>query len=178
MNNKTKGVIAGIAGLALLGGGTTFALWSDSDTISGATITNGQLSVTATGSMSWQDVSDATAPVDITSIGDFRMVPGDTLKGSQGLDIALEGDNLTATLNVTQAQSAAELPTGVDVTYALVDGEGDEVASERLGESLTVELSGEHSGSYDVVVTVAFDENAEGSQELASQLENLVVSLG
>ena len=29
MKNKTKGVIAGLAGLALLSGGATFALWTD-----------------------------------------------------------------------------------------------------------------------------------------------------
>ena len=173
MNNKTKGVIAGIAGLALLGGGTTFALWSDSDTISGATITNGQLSVTATGSMSWQDVSDATAPVDITSIGDFRMVPGDSLQGSQSLDVVVEGNNLVADLLVDTA--AATVPADVEVTYDVLRGSTVLASDVALGTDTP--LTDVASGTYTVVVNVDFDYDAEGSMEDTTALQDITVSL-
>jgi len=173
MNNKTKGVIAGIAGLALLGGGTTFALWSDSDTISGATITNGKLSVTATGSMSWQDVSDAAAPVDITSIGDFRMVPGDSLQGSQSLDVVVEGNNLVADLLVDTA--AATVPADVEVTYDVLRGSTVLASDVALGTDTP--LTDVASGTYTVVVNVDFDYDAEGSMEDTTALQDITVSL-
>lgn len=173
MNSKTKGVIAGIAGLALLGGGTTFALWSDSDTISGATITNGQLSVTATGSMSWQDVSDATAPVDITSIGDFRMVPGDSLQGSQSLDVVVEGNNLVADLLVDTA--AATVPADVEVTYDVLRGSTVLASDVALGTDTP--LTDVASGTYTVVVNVDFDYDAEGSMGDTTALQDITVSL-
>ena len=81
MKNRTKGVIAGIAGLALLSGGTTFALWQDNTNVTGGTITNGDLAVAAT-PITWVDNSAdrPTHPtVDLTT---WKMVPGDTLVGT------------------------------------------------------------------------------------------------
>ncbi|NKU44191.1 alternate-type signal peptide domain-containing protein [Rhodococcus hoagii] len=53
MNKKTKGAIAAGAAAALLAGGAgSFALWSDSETLNGGTITAGTLTLTAQGSPS------------------------------------------------------------------------------------------------------------------------------
>ena len=58
MNKKTKGILAGVAGGALLlGAGGTFALWSDQATIPGGNITAGQLDVNAK-ELQWFDVSN------------------------------------------------------------------------------------------------------------------------
>jgi len=123
MNNKTKGVIAGIAGIALLGGGTTFALWSDSAGVNGGTITNGNLEVAAIGTLSWVDTSpdrDDAGHV-ITDIDTWRMVPGDIITGTQGIGVALEGDNLVAALTV-ETDAVDSLPAGMTVTYRVESG--------------------------------------------------------
>lgn len=57
MNKKTKGIVAGAAGAALLlGAGGTFALWTDSEQVRGGTITAGRLDVKVTDPQ-WFDVS-------------------------------------------------------------------------------------------------------------------------
>jgi alternate signal-mediated exported protein len=66
MSKKTKGIVAGVAGGALLlGAGGTFALWSDSETVHGGTIQAGTLDVSVGESTAWydasQDRSDAAA---------------------------------------------------------------------------------------------------------------------
>ena len=176
MNNKTKGVIAGIAGLALLGGGATFATWSDSATLGGATITNGNLDVTATGSMAWSDVSSDTvgAPVAIPNIADWRMVPGDTLEGSQSLTVDVEGDNLVANLLV-ETTAVTALPDDVTVTYDVFRGTTPEATGVALGTDTP--LLGVESDTYTVVVNVDFDIDAEGSMEDTTALQNITVSL-
>ena len=129
MNNRTKGVIAGIAGLALLTGGTTFALWSDTTgAIAGGTIINGNLDVAAVTPIAWYDTSAdrtdkaSTSPVSgvaahaITDLTTWKMVPGDTVEGNLGLEVALSGDNLVANLKVATTATSG-LPAGVTVTY-------------------------------------------------------------
>ena len=124
MRNKTKGVIAGVAGLALLSGGVTYSLWSDSATVPGGTITNGNLDVAAIGALAWVDVSPdrADAGHAITDLATWRMVPGDIIEGTQGIGVALEGDNLVATLEVSSATDPATFPTGISVTYDVLQG--------------------------------------------------------
>lgn len=121
MNNKTKGIAAGAAGVALLLGGTTFALWSDSEEIPGGVITSGNLDVAAC-SADWFDISadrtalaghDDTTPITgITTahaidIATWRMVPEDEIEGNLGIQVALEGDNLVAQLDVEFNDAAA-----------------------------------------------------------------------
>jgi alternate signal-mediated exported protein len=121
MNNKTKGLIAGIAGIALLGGGSTFALWNASDNAAGGTIVNGDLNVKALGNLSWKDVSiDRTDKGHAIDLASWKMVPGDTIEGTQDIDVALLGDNLSANLSLSGA-TAATLPAGVTVSYDVVN---------------------------------------------------------
>src|SRR5688572_6565363 len=55
MNKMIKGSIAGATGVALLMGGFgTYALWSDSETLDGSSITSGVLGVEA-GAVTWKD---------------------------------------------------------------------------------------------------------------------------
>ncbi|MCC2312654.1 alternate-type signal peptide domain-containing protein [Cellulomonas xiejunii] len=108
MKNKTKGIIAGVAGIALLSGGSTFALWSAQDTVEGGTIVNGDLNVVADESLSWIDASaprgDANHAIDLDT---WRMVPGDVAKGTQTVDVTLVGDNLAARLDLTSVAPGA-----------------------------------------------------------------------
>ena len=158
MKNKTKGVIAGLAGLALLSGGTTFALWSDSDSIPGGTITNGELGVAATG-VDWFDVSpdrtdvtvDATPVTELDGhtidLSTWRMVPGDVAEGTYGLDVTLVGDNLVANLDITSSGGTAALPEGLTVTYQVFDADGTDVTAGVLdGTSTTLRFAAPRAG--------------------------------
>lgn len=189
MKNKTKGVIAGIAGIALLTGGSTFALWSADVPLLGGTITNGDLDVAAIGTLSWQDVSADRTPRAIT-LADWRMVPGDTLEGTQGLDVVLVGDNLVADLALTDTGST--LPAGVTVEYDVVVG-GDVVATALLGQVATIELQSADNtdaagrvvvgstldgvADVNVVVRVTFDADDQDQVLETTTLSGLGVSL-
>ena len=107
MNNKTKGAIAGIAGIALLAGGTTFALWNDSANLNGGTITAGNLDVAplprrqapASGWTFRRPHGQQATTIDLDS---FKIVPGDTIEGTFGIDAALQGENLVANLGLSR----------------------------------------------------------------------------
>lgn len=100
MNKKTTGLIAGAAGAALLMGGATFALWSDSAEVAGDAITAGNLDVEA-GDVTWMDVSaDRTQGDHEIDLDTFRIVPGDTVRGTLPISAALEGDNMVAELSL------------------------------------------------------------------------------
>lgn len=191
MKNTTKGVIAGVAGLALLTGGATFALWSDSATIAGGTITNGELEVVTVDPMVWRDVSDdrSDSPhvIDPTT---WRMVPGDIAQGTQYLTVTLVGDNLVANLSVNT--TTADLPDDVALTYRLLDGT-EEIGVGELGDDLTVRFAASTSSqdvdgdtvildaggrkTLTVELTLTFDEAAEDSMEDASVLNTLAINL-
>jgi alternate signal-mediated exported protein len=141
MRNKTKGAIAGLAGLALLAGGSTFALWTASDTADGGVVQTGDLNVAAIDGLTWQDVSgDRTdSPHDIANIANWQMVPGDTIEGRQDIDVALLGDNLAASLSLTKS-GAETLPTGISVVYDVVQGETTLVSGNALGSAAVLQL--------------------------------------
>ncbi|QXQ10594.1 alternate-type signal peptide domain-containing protein [Paeniglutamicibacter sp. Y32M11] len=136
MNNKTKGAIAGIAGIALLAGGTTFALWNDDASIAGGVITAGNLEVATVGTATWKDISaDRTDPNHtIASLTAFKIIPGDTIEGTFGIDAALEGDNMVANLGLaldglSPEGSLLADPSVVEISYSLVKADGTAVAS-------------------------------------------------
>ncbi|TNC19757.1 alternate-type signal peptide domain-containing protein [Georgenia sp. 311] len=204
MNSRTTtGLVAGAAGAALLVGGGTFALWSDSATVDGGTITSGTLDVELVGTPQWQDVSadraDSPHAIDLET---FRIVPGDTIEGRYGIDAALEGDNMVAELGLAVGEASGELiaaENGVSVTYSLVDADGapvgnvtdiaagqtvevrfvsaDNSAKDPALPVLPAELTGE--AQYTVVVTATFDEGTpeQVRTKAAADLAGLAVSL-
>lgn len=141
MNKATKGAIAaGAAGILLLGGAGTFALWEDTDSVDPASISTGVLTM-GVGAGAWYDATAGTTG-PIANIANFDIVPGDTITYTVPVTITAEGDNLdgefkiektafeaaaeTAApyLNVTVASNAASVPgltvngtTGV-ITFA------------------------------------------------------------
>lgn len=122
MNKKTTGLVAGAAGAALLLGGATFALWSDSDPVAGGTITAGNLDVEAT-QPEWLDVSqDRTDAGHVIDLERFRIIPGDTIRGTFGFKAALEGDNMVAELSLADLAADGELldALGAEATYQVV----------------------------------------------------------
>lgn len=181
MKKNVKSLIGITVGGALLASGATFALWSDSDDVQGGTITSGNLDVETVGTPAWMDVSpDRTDAPHSINLSTFKIVPGDTVEGTFGLDLALEGDNMVAEFDVGGAGATGDLianTEGVTVTYSVFDDAGDPVTGAQdiaLGTTAVVNFASADNpvaglptlpattdgvADYTVVVTAAFDEN-------------------
>jgi alternate signal-mediated exported protein len=151
-----QGALAGAAFAALLlAGGGTFALWSDQATVTGGTITAGDLRVAPVGDgdLTWYETHDLdrTAALDLAT---FRIVPGDSITATQDLAVALSGDNLHAQLSVDGAGSGALLgdPDGVQLTFSVLDQAGAPLVSNvPFGELAQFTLGATAGGGVDFV---------------------------
>ena len=160
MNKSVKGAIAlSAAGLLLLGGGGTYALWSDEVELNGGAVSSGQLQFTGTTTGTWNDVSSGT-PVAIADIADFLVVPGDTLTYTLATTLRAQGENLEATLAADPASVTgdAELLADMAVTTAVSTG----------GTALTAITEANDNAVIDVVVTFVFDEASTNETQLES----------
>jgi len=174
MKKITKATIAGAAGILLLAGGTTFALWSDSATVNGGSVTSGTLALEATGTPAWNDTSTAT-PVPIADIAAFRIVPGDTVEYTSSFTVSATGDNLTADLDVSDPVAAtgdAALIAATTVTQSFTDENGDPVADGQI-------TSDNDGDVINVTVTIAFSSATTGTtaQNETLDLSDLTVTL-
>ena len=88
----------------------------------------------------------ADSPHAITDLATWRMVPGDIIEGTQGIGVALEGDNLVATLEVSSATDPATFPTGISVTYDVLDGATPIAEDVPLGTPTTMRLAAGRTG--------------------------------
>lgn len=152
MKNTTKGAIAGGAGLVLLAGGSTFALWSDTLNVNAGTVTAGVLTIDAAGSPAWRDISPEITPATIANISTFRLVPGDVIEYRQELTIGATGKNLRAVVDYddTSVTSTGDLDDYADVSIALFQSDGTTPVS---GATITA------GGTYFAVVTIDFDDD-------------------
>ena len=132
-NRRRKGFMWVAAGTAaLLIGGSTFALWSASDTFSGGDITAGDLNLVQSADTSFWDVSndrkDATDPVtgtdgtqqpghEITDVATWRIAPGDKLAASFSATATLDGDNLVARVGIDGLDKLQENVSGINYSY-------------------------------------------------------------
>lgn len=134
---RRRGLIWVAAGAAaLLAGGSTFALWSASDTFSGGSITAGDLNISQLHDTSFWDVSndrkDATETVGatdgsqlghaITDITSWRIAPGDKMAASFETTVTLDGDNLVARLGLDGLQDLQSNITGMNYSYEVYYG--------------------------------------------------------
>lgn len=104
MNKMTKGAIATGVGVALLlGGGGTLAVWNTSENAKSGPITAGDLNLVA-GAGTW---TSETTGLPIGNINDYRIVPGETLKFAQNLEVTLLGDGMEASLELVTTNAAA-----------------------------------------------------------------------
>lgn len=149
MKNTTKGFLAGAAGLGLVLGGSTFALWTDTAPVgNNTTLTAGNLDVDVVDSK-WRDISgdrrwDRGHKID--NIEDFRIIPGDKIQAKYGVSVGLEGDNMVAKLRLKDKQGnpIGDLAPGLKVTYKLEKAGGGfwPFADEELsGDTDGVELN-------------------------------------
>lgn len=196
MNKKTKGLLAGAAGAAILIGGSTFALWSDSETVDGGQITAGNLDVELLDAAAWKDVSgDREDSPHAINLADFRIIPGDTIAGTFAFDAALEGENMVADLTVAGSSAAADdFLEALDVSVS-IDGED---AVDWDGTPITVQFASADNNHADnphalatlpaaldgasdleVTVSVTFDENTPDQvlTQASTVLDDLKVGL-
>ena len=174
MKKSTKGLIAGVAGVALLSGGATFALWGDQATVSGGSITNGDLAITSTGGQ-WADVS-AGAAKNIDPVT-FRTIPGDKLSLTQTATIVATGNNMAATLTATGGTPASELAAkGVTATYSVFKGSSTTPvtggANVPLGNpaNITIPKTGAAGDVYTIKINADFPTSTAGRQATAATL--------
>lgn len=188
MNRKTTGLVAGAAGAALLMGGATFALWSDSETVAGGKLTSGNLDVGAVTQV-WEDVSDGVERGAIADLSEFIIVPGDTIRGTITVPVALHGDHMYADLDVPDVTKLADgaLYQGLELKRLKVTVDGEDIAapsnkirfeSADNAETMGLPKIGE-SSEIKVVVEAKFDHDTP-RQELTrqvAQLEDFSVNL-
>jgi len=139
---RRNAIIAGAAGFALLLGGSTYALWSDTADLRGGMITSGNLAVTP-GTFAAYDISadrlDSAGGTEIipntglkghtvtlTANGaqvadaDWRIVPGDEAALVFPYTVTLVGDNLLADLKINASSlDAANANGDVSFQYAV-----------------------------------------------------------
>ncbi|GAA4477295.1 hypothetical protein GCM10023190_16690 [Enteractinococcus fodinae] len=159
MKNTTKGFLAGAAGLGLVLGGSTFALWTDTAGLgSDTTLTAGNLAVGVVSS-EWRDISydrSFDRGHRINNIEKFRIIPGDKIQAKYGVSVGLEGDNMVAKLRLKDKDGNTvdgALAPGLKVTYKLERASGgfwpfSEDAVEGDGDGVEVNMISKEADLY------------------------------
>lgn len=125
-------LVAAVAAVALMGS-ATFALWTTSQTLTGGTITAGNLDLGRVSTAAFYDVSadradKGTTPIvtgtsvvghGITTPADWRIVPGDTVAVVYTVNVTLEGDNMVAALSIDETDAGSLLNTDMTYSYAV-----------------------------------------------------------
>jgi alternate signal-mediated exported protein len=121
MSRLLSAAAAGVLAVALLAGnGGSYAGWSDAREVGGAQLTSGRLAVTAGAARLHLDRPGSPRADVTTSLGDRRLLPGDTLVVEAGGDLAMAGDGLSAVLTLTpSATGAGSLPAEI-IAHAAV----------------------------------------------------------
>jgi alternate signal-mediated exported protein len=166
MNKATKGAIAaGAAGILLLGGAGTFALWSETAAISAGNVSTGELSLALTDTAGVWTHEGGVTPVTVAGI-----VPGDVVTSTQQAVITASGDNIAGKFEVGTVSGA--LPIGVTASVTTVETEDDLTGT---GSLLSFATAGEYS--VDVVITLTFNTTGTTSQLEAINPDDLTLTL-
>lgn len=177
MKKSTKGALAAAAaGSLLLGGTGSLAYWTATGSVTGGSISSGNLTMSAPncttgGNHDWQYANNDPFSVG----GGSKVVPGDTISKVCTFTITAAGDHIAATVAATggeitnDASGTTTLDTELVPTVSALDvREG--------GQPATID----HAGTFTVqaTVSVAFDgTNAtNGSKDLSAALSNVTIT--
>jgi alternate signal-mediated exported protein len=127
---RFKAIVAGAAGIALLIGGATYALWSADGEGDAKTVIAGHLQLEVDDA-EWFDTSadrsDRTAKTPdgidahkILNMDTWKIVPGDTARGYIPIKMALDGDNMVAKMSLSGTYNGIA-PTGFALSYEILD---------------------------------------------------------
>jgi spore coat-associated protein N len=183
MNKATKGAIAaGAAGILLLGGAGTFALWSDTDNVNAGTVSTGVLNLTLDSADNAKWTETATPNTEI-NLATFEIVPGDSLTYTTTVSVTATGDNLTGELEI--AESSFDTAFGAlagsyvtaTVAHTAVNGTG--IAVDETNENLMTFSESATAYTFDVTITLEFDTDTPNlaDQNLDLALPALAVTL-
>lgn len=169
-----KGAVAGTAGIALLAGGfSTYAVWTDRESVNAGKLQTGHLEIVSVGDETWTDKS-SDRTTDTWLAGD-KMVPGDVVELRQPLDVEAEGKNLKVAMTV-EGIGVAGFDSWGDAGLNVTVNYGDKTAT--LGTSELV-WAGEElqdlSDATDVIVTFSFDRDAVDNQRASIDLSGATV---
>jgi len=147
---RAKAIVAIAAGaVLLLGGGTTLAYWTTSQTLNAGTVQSGDLDLSL-GTGTWTldgAIGGATAVADPSSV---RIVPGDVLTLTQPLTVTLVGDTIQGLLSV-------------DTTDLIPAGGADAFTADLTVSGGTAEGAGTYrftpatAGAVTATLTITFD---------------------
>ncbi|MCU1545678.1 MAG: putative exported protein [Homoserinimonas sp.] len=178
MQKLIKGSIAGAAGIALLlGGGSTFALWSDADVVNAGKVQTGVLRIDTVGLPAWADISPRRFG-DTFDPATNLLVPGDVVTYSQMVAIKASGKNLQAQLSFDPISIGIhpELKGVVSVhltTTADAASDAQILSDGFQSNSYTIIPGDDTVTALQVVITIAFDPNTTGvgAQNLANGID-------
>ncbi|MFZ3454184.1 alternate-type signal peptide domain-containing protein [Arthrobacter sp. 7Tela_A1] len=160
-----KGALATGVGVALmLGGGGTLAIWNDTETAFAGNIAAGNLDISAANGV-WMK-ADGTVIKDFAA---YRIVPGETLRFEQALDITLEGEELKATLAPTFAGLTDGFAGQLDYTYSIVQNNKKIAPNQILTEA--------NDGAATATASVTFKKSAVGGKEAVQDLSKISYKL-
>ncbi|GAA4262663.1 alternate-type signal peptide domain-containing protein [Dietzia aurantiaca] len=166
MKKNTKGAIAlGAAALLLAGGAGTYAAWSDEATLGGGQVSSGHLRITETtaGTWTWADGSTFVPSTD-------RIVPGDVVEYTATYTLAVEGNNLVASLTPNLG-GVGETGLGQYLT----------VAAESDTEGITLDniTEANDGDTVEVTTTITFDADttSEASMNATATLDGSTITL-
>jgi alternate signal-mediated exported protein len=178
MNRSTKGALAAsAAGAVLLGGAGSLAYWNNNDTIGGAAIASGTLTLTQEGPQTCSDWTlDAAGGATTYNPGVTLVVPGDVITRTCDYTVTASGEHLSATLGITppvyQAGHDADLQGALTLgaTYTL---NGSSVSD---GQAVT---SADTGHALHAVITVTFKDTTSGvvAQGMSTVLDDITVGL-
>lgn len=180
MKKSTKGAVAaGSAAVLLMGGAGTLAFWTVTGDAEGGAINAGTLTLTAGGcDANWRYASGGAGAGEPVVL----FVPGDVVTKKCAFTIGATGDNLSATVDVTDTLSLVPdaIGTSFDATVSAaydVNGttiaDGGTITDANGGETLTVTF----------VVDIPFGTadptgiNDNDMQGVAATLDTLTVTL-
>ena len=160
MNKATKGAIAaGAAGILLLGGAGTFALWEDTDSIDPASISTGVLTL-GVGTGTWYDATAGTTGT-IANIANFDIVPGDTITYTVPVTITAEGDNLDGEFKIEKTLFEAAAETAAPYLNVTVASNAASVPGLVVNGQGVITFAAAGNYAVNVTITVVF-ENVSG----------------
>ncbi|MCL2468159.1 MAG: alternate-type signal peptide domain-containing protein [Micrococcales bacterium] len=161
--HRRRGLLLALVGAALLFGGSTFALWAANDSLTGGTVTAGDLDLVRLDDTAFYDVSadrkDAGATLPgtdgsqkghvIDDVADWRIVPGDKVAAVFSARVTLEGDNMVAELSIAGLEETLSKASLLTWTYEVYEDETLLFSEEKLADGTLLHLSAVADGQDD-----------------------------
>lgn len=128
---------AGVLTVALLSGGT-LANWNSSADADGTGVTSGNLQIASVSGQATDISPDRADAGHVINLDTWRAVPGDVVQLENTFDVALEGDNLVATLDASNLEASipVEAQQYVTTSIKLQTADGQDIAPDANGNYL------------------------------------------